>query len=374
MMMKRLANFIISEELNIIAENLVISEEIINEGFKSSIIDGIAHKILKYEKKHRDTDRERNEEGDHSTKSAKSFASIFGPVEIGNKYDKKKAQGLKWSEITNDDLKKYSGSDKELIKLIKQTYQHKLKADFIVCDPGTEECIYFIKGYNENKDIIVYQFNDPNKWNGGFNPKVEKAYKYQDRNLKAEEAINLIKDYDVYALVITDDMLKEYNTLFLDRENSKKGMINYDKQSLANLLKKQQMKYKALAEEMRAKKLINNKEALWDEITKTNQEVIDFYKKLIDNPDYIDKRYNLGDLMQYVNYAFESYYKFVKNWRAADRRVERAKEQGREEPEKYGEYERSTAKNEINDAKEYIQRIHKEMKNIQKQLEEIEEE
>jgi hypothetical protein len=134
------------------------------------------------------------------------------------------------------------------------------------------------------------------------------------------------------------------------------------------------MKYKALAEEMKAKKLINNKEALWEEITKTNQEVIEFYKKVIDNPEYIDKRYNLGDLMQYVNYAFESYYRFVKNWRAADKRVERAKEQGREEPEKYGDYERQSAKNEINDAKEYIQRIHKEMENIQKQLEEIEEE
>lgn len=373
MKMKRLANFIISEELDIKAESLVISEDIINEGFKSSIIDGVAHKIFKYEKKHRDSDREQNETGFHS-KSAKSFASIFGPIEIGNKYDKKKVQGLKWSEITNDDLKKYSGSDKELVKLIKQTYQHKLNADFIVCDSGTEDCVYFIKGYNQNKDIVVYQFNDPSKWNGGFKPRLEKAYKYQDRNLKAEEAIDLVKDYDVYALIITDDMLKEYNTLFLDRENSKKGMINYDKQSLASLLKKQQMKYKALAEEMKAKKLINNKEALWEEITKTNQEVIDFYKKIIDNPEYIDKRYNLGDLMQYVNYAFESYYKFVKNWRAADRRVERAKEQGREEPEKYGDYERQSAKNEINDAKEYIQRIHKEMENIQKQLEEIEEE
>ena len=117
MMMKRLSNFIISEELDIKAESLVISEEIINEGFKSSIIDGVAHKIFKYEKKHRDSDREQNETGFHS-KSAKSFADIFGPIEIKDYSSKRIVQGLKWSEITNDDLKKYSGSDKELVKLI----------------------------------------------------------------------------------------------------------------------------------------------------------------------------------------------------------------------------------------------------------------
>lgn len=373
--MKKLADFILIEEFDSKAYSLLTTDEIINEGFKSSLLTKLANKIFKYEKKHRDNDREASETQYRNSKTAQSFSSIFGPIVKQEKYgDPKVAQGLKWSEITDEQLEKYDGNDKKLIKIIKQVYSHKQNADFIVCDKNTDEIEYFIKGYSSNKDIIVYQFNPMNRWNGGVKPKMEKAYKYQDRHLKVDETIKLIEDKLVYALIITDDIIKDYTILNKDRINSKSGVINYDRASLENMLKKQQHRYKVLVEEMKAKKLMANKDALFDEIKKVNDEVVNFYKEVMDNPEYIDKLYSLGDIMQYVSYAYESYYKFIRYRREGDRSEERAKKEypdkSDEEIKKWRHYSDKEAESEINDAKEYIDRIRKKIQQTKKELNE----
>ena len=392
-------NLVINEVCNLIAE-----EEIVNESFKSSIVQKLAQAIYnaektsnvsKIEQAKNDDERYGTDYGKHDPHIV-SFASIFGPKTINGKYGsvKKGIQGLKWSEITDDDFKEYAPNDKELIKLVKKTYGKKnANADFIVMKG--DEIINFIKAYgaDEKSDGMFYFKSDTLKKyksdgvehkytvNGGVKELTKPYYSYQHRALKVNEVIDTLKALSeiegvkVYALEITDDMIKQYQELSNDRKKSQKGVINYDKKSLEMLRKQQVARYKALAQEIRAKKLQNDPNILFNEITETNKQVIELYKKVMSSTDNLDKYFDLGRLMDYVSRAYESFYRSMKSERQSERAKERYKVKAAERGEEFNDeeydkfdFDKSNAKSEINDAKKYVDNVKKMIKEIEDQL------
>lgn len=392
-------SLVINEVCNLIAE-----DEMVNESFKSSIVQKLAQAIYnaekssnksKIEQAKNDDERYGTDYGKHDPRIV-SFASIFGPKAINGKYSlvKKCIQGLKWSEITDDDFKEYAPDDKELIKLVKKTYGKKnANADFIIMKG--DEIINFIKAYgaNEKSDGMFYFKSDTLKKyksngvehkytvNGGVNELTKPYYSYKHRTLKVNEVIDELKALSeiegvkVYALEITDDMIKQYQELANDRKKSQEGVINYDKKSLEILRKQQVARYKALAEEIRAKKLQNDPNVLFNEIAETNKQVIELYKKVMSSTDNLDKYFDLGRLMDYVSRAYESFYRSMKSERQSERQKERYKakaaERGKEfNDEEYDklDFDKSSAKSEINDAKKYIDNVKKMIKEIEDQL------
>ena len=392
-------NLVINEVCNLIAE-----EEIVNESFKSSIVQKLAQAIYNAEKSSNKSkiEQAKNDDERYGTDYGKhdphivSFASIFGPKAINGKYSlvNKGIQGLKWSEITDDDFKEYAPDDKELIKLVKKTYGKKnANADFIVMKG--DEIINFIKAYgaDEKSDGMFYFKSDTLKKyksngvehkytvNGGVKELTKPYYSYQHRALKVNEvidelqALSEIEGVKVYALEITDDMIKQYQELYNDRKKSQEGVINYDKKSLEMLRKQQVARYKALAQEIRAKKLQNDPNILFNEITETNKQVIELYKKVMSSTDNLDKYFDLGRLMDYVSGAYESFYRSMKSERQSERQKERYKAKAAERGEEFNDeqydkldFVKSRAKSEINDAKKYIDNVKKMIKEIEDQL------
>lgn len=392
-------NLVINEVCNLIAE-----EEMVNESFKSSIVQKLAQAIYNAEKSSNKTkiEQAKNDDERYGTDYGKhdprivSFASIFGPKTINGKYGsvKKGIQGLKWSEITDDDFKEYAPDDKELIKLVKKTYGKKnANADFIVMKG--DEIINFIKAYgaDEKSDGMFYFKSDTLKKyksdgvehkytvNGGVKELTKPYYSYQHRALKVNEviaelqALSEIEGVKVYVLEITDDMIKQYQELTNDRKKSQEGVINYDKKSLEMLRKQQVARYKALAQEIRAKKLQNDPNVLFNEIAETNKQVIELYKKVMSSTDNLDKYFDLGRLMDYVSRAYESFYRSMKSERQSERAKERYKAKAAERGEEFNDEEydkldfnKSSAKEEINDAKKYIDNVKKMIKEIEDQL------
>lgn len=392
-------NLVINEVCNLIAE-----EEMVNESFKSSIVQKLAQAIYNAEKSSNKSkiEQAKNDDERYGTDYGKhdphivSFASIFGPKAINGKYSlvKKGIQGIKWSEITDDDFKEYAPNDKELIKLVKKTYGKKnANADFIIMKG--DEIINFIKAYgaDEKSDGMFYFKNDTLKKyksngvehkytvNGGVKELTKPYYSYKHRTLKVNEVINElqalseIEGVKVYALEITDDMIKQYQELANDRKKSQEGVINYDKKSLEMLRKQQVARYKALAEEIRAKKLQNDPNVLFNEIAETNKQVIELYKKVMSSTDNLDKYFDLGRLMDYVSRAYESFYRSMKSERQSERAKERYKVKAAERGEEFNDeeydkldFDKSSAKSEINDAKKYIDNVKKMIKEIEDQL------
>ena len=59
---------------------------------------------------------------------------------------KKGIQGIRWSELTDDDFTLVkAGSEKELKKALKPIYAKNGKGDAIICLPGTKTPVMFIK-------------------------------------------------------------------------------------------------------------------------------------------------------------------------------------------------------------------------------------
>ena len=127
----------------------------IDESFQASLLTNLAKRIKDAEKEHSENDKKTaanyKEQGYSGTptKTAKSFASIFGPLTETPRWGDKKTgiRGLKWSEIKDSDFKQYKGDDKEFVKFLKSVYAKKAIADMIVCAPGTKDIVAFIKGY-----------------------------------------------------------------------------------------------------------------------------------------------------------------------------------------------------------------------------------
>ena len=388
-------SLVINEVCNLIAE-----DEMVNESFKSSIVQKLAQAIYNAEKtsnKKKVEQAKKNDEvlgteyGKHDPHIV-SFTSIFGPKTVNGRYGSTKGiQGLKWSEITDDDFIEYAPNDKELIKLIKKTYGKKnANADFIVMKDG--EIINFIKAYgaDEKSDGMFYFKSDSLKKYangseytvpGGVEEVTKPYYSYQHRPLKVAEVVNALKELSaikgvkVYALEITDDMIKQYQSLITNRKNSQEGVINYDKRSLDMLRKQQVSRYKALADEIRANKLQKDPNVLFNEITETNKQVVELYKKIMSSTDYIDKYFELGRLMDYVSRAYESFYKSIKSGRKSEKGRERAKARAAERGEKFDpkeydefDYNKSDAQSSINDAKKYINNVKEMIKEIEAEL------
>jgi len=388
--MKTITQYIHEQKYNdLISEKFcdVIYEDIINESFKSTLIQKLAAKISKAEatrnKKEIENAQRLDKEygGSHKPKIT-NFASIFGPVKVFNKYRRSEyniARGLKWSEITDEQFILFKGIkegiDKNLVKAIKQTCSHKLKANFIVCDQDTDNIRFFIRGYNTDDtmaaDIFFFSFDRPNNWGGitpgGVHKMDRQKYSYKFRSLKADEIIEEIQGCDVYMLKITDDMIEDYKVLRTNRKESQKGVINYDKDSLNELLKNQKARYKALVEKIKADKLMNNSDNLFEDINKINQEVQDLYRQIVDNPDCFDNYYSLGNLMSYVTNAYEYFFKYIDNKKEGDNQKELY-------VRKYGKtyngdsYYDQSAQDNINYCKERLDKIRKEIDNIKAKI------
>ena len=371
---------------NKVLENYIINEGEealqLNESFQSNLLRNLSKEIYKAEKEHRENDKtikDRYDKGETSylpPKSEKTFASIFGPITETPRYGKKTTglQGLTWSEIKDSDFVFVKGEEennKQLKKAIKPIFSKSQKGNVIACNPGEKTPIIFIKGYNSKSDnsVSTYYFS-MDGWKRGVQPMTKTKYSYQERDLKFEEAIEAIAGLDCYILYITDDMIKDYQDLHIGREDSRKGMINYDKQSLEKMLKEQKAKYKTLADEIRAKKLQSDPSTFFDEIKQTNDDVVEIYRKVMDNPENIDQRFDLGCLMDYVSRAYDYFYRSISSTRKADKLVKHARERG-ESPEDAnlsGSYEREDAESYINEAKEYIKKVKKMIKEIEDQL------
>lgn len=361
------------------------SEEVLqlNESFQSELLKNLSKEIYKVEKEHREADKDIKAQYDRgertylpSYKNEKTFASIFGPITETPRYGEKRTglQGLKWSEIKDSDFTFIKGGEennKQLKKAIKPIFSKAQRGNVIACNPGTKTPVIFIKGYNSKSDdsVSTYYFSTKG-WKRGVQPMTRTKYSYHERDLKFEEAFEEIAGLDCYILYITNDMIKDYQDLHIGRKESRKGMINYDEDSLEKMLKAQKAKYETLAAEIRAKKLQSDPSILFDEIKKTNDEVVALYQKVIDNPENLDQRFDLGRLMDYVSNAYEYFYKSVKSSRSANMMVKQAKQKGKspEEANKYGEYDRKEAESNINDSKEYINKVKKMIKEIEDQL------
>ena len=362
------------EEYSILEGQDIIT---INESFQSSLLVNLAKRIKDAEKEHAANDKKRRElnkkqgySSDYMAHSAKSFASIFGPLTDTSRWGESKTgiQGLKWSEIKDDDFKQYKGDDKAYVKFLKSVYAKKVMADIIVCAPGTKDIVAFIKGYAKTLgDVRVYHFPTTG-WKTGVQEKTAPKYKYDERSLKVNEALELFRDFDVYVLEITDSMIETYKNIHKERTESQKGVIEMDKDSLAHLLKQQQSRYNALVKKMKAEKLKSNVNELFDEIKKTNDEVVELFKKVMSKPENMDQRFDLSDLMRYISYAYEQFYKSMSYKRSAERSVERAKAKGDEHADRYGEWDRESSDEYIRDAKDYLERVKKEIKKIEDNL------
>ena len=264
--------------------------------------------------------------------------------------------------------KKTAAHYKEFVKFLKSVYAKKAIADMIVCAPGTKDIVAFIKGYAKTLgDVRVYYFATEG-WKKGVQEKTEKKYKYDVRSLKVNETIELIKDFDIYVLEITDSMIKDYESLNKERKDAQKGSIEYDEESLKRMLKNQQARYSTMVKKIKAEKLQSDPNILFDEIKKANDDVVELFKKVMAKPENMDQRFDLSNLMRYVSYAYEQFYKSMGSKRSADRSVERAKAKGAEHAEEWGKYDRANSDSEIRDAKEYLERVKKEIKLIEDNL------
>lgn len=373
-------NAILKEEANLICE------EMINESFKSSIVQKLAKTIYDYEKENNKREVKNAKDqtqryGYKHTPKLKNFTSIFGPKMEVTKYGNNKGlRGIKWSEITDNDFIEYNPTDKELIKLLKKSYRKETgNADFIIMNKDGN-ITNFIKCFDADpKESGVYFFKDeqPTNW-GKINSKVEEIRKkgrsWDGRSLNINEVIDFLnilpEGSKVYALVITDSMLQDYRQMGLDRKETQKGVINYDAESLKNMLRKQQSRYKALVEEMKAKKLMSDPESLFEDIQQINDEVIELVHDITKKPEYIDKRFDVSRMLQYVGYAFEQYYNYVKSLRTAEKEVARAKKNGSsdEDAERWGSYEKERSRGYINDCKKYIDNVKEFIKEIKSEM------
>jgi len=376
--------------------NIIVSDEIVNESFKSTLVQKLAQKIYDIEKDNNIKKIERAKDqderypysdGSKHDPNLTNFASIFGPKVKSLRYgpDKKGIQGLKWSEITDNDFKEYVPNDKALIKLIKKTYgKADANANYIITDPDGN-IINFIKAYGEDaKSDGMYYFKSERmaKYGDGTKYKINSElkeylkdyYSYKTRPLKAGEVIDMLNELaevpgiKVYALEITNDMIKDYKDLIDTRTESQKGVINYDKKSLDNLLKLQRSRYKVLADAMRAKKLQDNSKDFFEEIKKTNEEVIKLYEKIMSKPEYLDIYFDMGELMSYVSSSYKSFYQSVKSKYQADKDEKTAKDHKADNPKIYRKYNDERAQEAINDAQEYVNKVKKMMSKIEEEL------
>jgi len=314
-----------------------------------------------------------------SRANATSFASLFGP-EIETSWggnNKKVLQGIKWDAINDNDVEEYiDGADKKLLRMVRAAYAQKIQAMFILCDKKTEDVVYFVKAfgkiYNKNNKPRVYNLGHKNVQSGVHNETMP-AYTYETRDLRVNELINIMKDYKVYFIQVTDNMIQTYKDEFTNRIELKKGIINFDRASLEAYRKQQQARMEVLAQELKDKRLFNQKDEMFVTIKKINEEVVSLYEAIINNPAYIDRRYDLGRLMEMVGRAYDRYYDFIKQFREIEKEKEIMRKTGESEERiskrfSGDSYTISSIKEKLRDTDEYLNEIRKEIDKIKKEL------
>lgn len=396
--MKSLVEYISNMEVNAeileMEMEMLASDTIITESFKSSILQKLAKKIYDAEKEN--NQREIKNEQDNKVRDEArgykysdawykpklvSFASILGPITTTARLsgEKTKTRGVKWSEITDKDFKQYGLEDKELINLIKKTYCKKEKSVIIVTDKN-DNPLNFIKAFNDDpsQDGVFY-FKIGENWNNGVKEITKKYYSYRTRSLKQGEVIDMLKGLSsiegvkAYALEITDDMTQEYNRVVLDRKEAQRGVINYDTASLKALAKQQRARYEVLAKKMREGKMSGNMDKVWKDIENAQKKVMDMMQEAIkpENMDKVSSMSMVGDLMQNISYAYRSLLEYYKNVHDSKKHIERAKQRAAERGEEFDEdeyakwnWDADSATKEINKIVEYIKNIDKEIERI----------
>lgn len=385
-----------NEYLDILCETIsedIIEDSYINESFKIDILNKLSAQIKEFEGEHRQRDKEtvqRYKDQGYSgrpTPTEKTFKSLFGPIVQTDKFGPtgKKLRGCRWSELTDSDVTYYeNGFEGTLHKRIKQMWNGKIRGLILGCDPDTHKIMFAVRGYRSTDKYgkllkpTVFMFRvNVNKSTGGVHKSLNAievdAYKYSSRKYKADEFIELINDLEVYFIEIPDSAVTDYYTLTNDRTKSQKGVVNYDDESLKKLAQEQRARYKQLAKELRAKRIENDPEYLFNEITKINDTVIDLYRRVIRKPEYSELYYVVGDLMNYVSDAFREYASYISNMKIANDSIAKARELGTNNPEgrgEYhrGEYHRDDAVNNVEDIKRTLDRINSNIKEIEDRM------
>lgn len=367
----------------------IIGKEMINEAFKAKILSKLAATIKEYEKENHESDIMRQKSADKNGlgkiyPDAKTFASLFGPIVQPSRYgsSKKKVRGCQWDKITDDDVTYYEGGyDNALHKRIKQLYAGKIRGLIIVCDPETHDIVYVVRGYSSND----YKTGKPNKpstfvfkaWNNsatGLHKKVDRKTEplrrggYQEGDLKVDTLIELINDYDIYFVEIPNELIIDYDVLINNRAESQNGVINYDDESLKELAKQQRLHYKVLAKELRAKKLQDDPKYMFNEITKINNEALELSSKIIDNPDYIDEAYSIGNAMSYITAALENYFRCIKSLKDKEKAIQIGRERGDKHPEELGDYHIADAGSKLDDCKDSLKMAKKYLDEIKARI------
>lgn len=341
------------------------SNDMVNEAFESSLLRKLAADIKKYEATNTKNRKERREKGGWVLDKDITFASIFGPKErkAYGRTMEKGIEGLKWNEIKDSDFRELpvEGNEKELKKLLQEIYTKNKQANIIVTKGET--IYYFIKGFRAgNAEPVMYFFMPDTPTNygtvkaGGVR-KAEKPKYSSTRLVRWNEAFDILNNpgFILHILNITDSMIKQYKDLFADRKEAKKGIINFDDESLRQLLKEQRARYQELVKEMKTKKLEANKDGVLKEIQDTQAEIMELYNAALESPEDIGRRYQFGTLLQYVNYCYENFYKYVTNKKSAQKN----RETGDKNDEFVAKHDERQAGENIREVEEYLNKIRK---------------
>ena len=83
--------------------------------------------------------------------------------------------------------------------------------------------------------------------------------------------------------------------------------------------------------------------------------------------DSFDKFYDLDDALRYINYAYNYYVKYFSSMSKSKKNQERAAQRGEDYDEKW-DFDKSSAKENISDAEEYLQKTKKYIEELKKEL------
>ena len=364
--MKKVIDYIYENQF----ENLVI-----NESFQSSFLSDLAKKIKNSEsKRHKSLSSESEKRKDKYTSS---FSNIFSSIIDNNN----KPINIKWDKVKDEDFVLYKSKDKKFKEICNDIFNTKLssnqKAMIISCEPNTKNIIYFTNAINGrfNKDswtrengAVIFQFDVPYTWwdkgNRGVDKKVDTVRKssrgYNNyRVLNQIEAFDLLKGYDNYVLKIDDSLIDEYQQISISRDESKKGMINFDKASLDKILKDQQDRYKAFVKSVKIKKLRSNDKALYEEIKNLNLEIISLNEEIMNNSNNWDLLSAMENIIKDFSYAFTYYYRYF---------ISNAESQSPDADESDRKYYKKNADKNLIDVQETIDKYKEEIKKIKSKM------
>lgn len=382
--MKDLYSIIIESKFNKEANKEYLYNEglqMINEAFKASILSKLAKKIATAEQAYNKSQKE-YEQRTGRKQSMRNFASIFAPIDTdvtdkaGRAY--RSTRAIKWSEITDDDFKVFDSLNKELTKMIKTTYGRK-DAYALYVFATDNDVLNIVRAYGHGGvNDGCYYFQIGSDYADGVKQIMKDHYSYQKRPLKVNEVLEVAKNLmegiegvKCYALQITSDMLTEYNTLVIDRKEAQKGAINFDKESLAELLKNQKAKYAALVKKMKADKAKGNLDAYLDKIKEINQEVVALAEKAMKTPAYLSEYSSLGYIMQTVASLYETLYTFAHYSKASDDRLQKAKQKAADNGEDFDEEKFSKWDFARSDAEHAIKKLDDTIKDIKDDVQKL---